>query len=489
MATVQNGSREPSLVGRLESFLKQIPALRGTRTRVRAELSALVHTIRSGVWRQVFRGRRERNSRRRQLPLVWQSSLSLDSSQPDLAGELRRLGIQYHEGSHALYIPPQAGLAATLGAFVDAYPPEAGYKLLKNPKGPDDAHYIGDLRRHPWVRSALVGTAADLIPVANFLHDQQIAPRLYDVAQLSAGASQLTMFVVQHIAGTCPTKEECATFLSRLRQLSESNQLITSLADWEHHDDFLSPDCNGNLLKSSMDGQLYYVDFQNFLIPEYDTYLHKVLDNARNTVHFGREYLFRGGRYLYQQIPGVASSGKRDIRLRWEQIKALLAQQDVGVRGRVVLDVGCNTGMVLAETLNDGAQWGIGWDLPEVVAHGSKILSALGYTRYHLTGARLAKNYPLMADIPSHLHPQLGNSILLYLAIRHHIGLIDALASVPWQVLVYEGPQEETPDELREVIHQLEEMASCEVAATGEIEDGDCTKRPLVVFRRRSQRP
>jgi hypothetical protein len=295
------------------------------------------------------------------------------------------------------------------------------------------------------------------------------------------------MFVVQHIAGGCPTEEACAGFLSRLRQFMESNQLLTSLASWEHHDDFRSPGCNGNLLQSSLDGQLYYVDFQNFLIPDYDNYIHKLLNEARGTVHFGRKYLSRGGRYLYQQIPGIASTGKRDIRLRWEYVKALLAQQDVSVRGRVVLDVGCNTGMVLAEALNDGALWGTGWDLPEVVEHGSKILSALGYTRYHLTGARLSKDYSLSADIPTHLVPQLGNSILFYLAIRHHIGLIDALANVPWQILVYEGPQEETSEELHNVIHQIEQMTPCEVAAKGEIEDGDCTKRPLVVFRRRSQ--
>jgi hypothetical protein len=428
--------------------------------------------------------------------LSWQCSLALDSERPDIGSELQRLGLIYNEGSHAVYIPPQTGLASALGSFVTAYPGDAGFKILKNPKGPEEARYIGEsdesgceggrLRRHLWVRSRLVGKAADLIPVANYLHDQRISPRLYDVAQLSAGSVQLTMFVVQHVAGDCPTTAECSAFISRLRRLAESNRLIISLPDWKNHNDFRSPDCFGNLLRSHVDDQLYYVDFQNFLIPNYDKYVQKLAIEARSTVHFGHEYLFRGGRYLYQQIPGVASPGKRDVRLRWEHIKSMLLAQQCDVRGRVVIDVGCNAGMMLAEALNDGALWGMGWDLPEVVAHGKKILSALGYTRYHLTGAQLSRTYPIMADIPAHVAPELGKSILFYLAIRHHIGLIDALASVPWNVLVYEGPQGETEEELGTVISQLCQMTPCEVAARSRIEDGDCTTRPVVLFRRRT---
>ena len=40
----------------------------------------------------------------------------------------------------------------------------------------------------------------------------------------------------------------------------------------------------------------------------------------------------------------------------------MLARADDSLRMKVVLDVGCNAGMMLAAALSDGALWGLGWD-------------------------------------------------------------------------------------------------------------------------------
>jgi hypothetical protein len=437
----------------------------------------------------MLKRRRGRGVRRKQQTLTWDCALTLKDGPGELAAELGHLGIRCSEGSHAVYVPPQPDLADKLGAFVSCYPEDAGYKILKNAKGPADAHYIGDLRAHAWSQSALVGTAEDLIPVANFLHEHQIAPRLYDLVQLSAGERALTAFVVQHVAGEPPSEAECEEFVGRLRHLTEAGPLVVTLPDWQRHPDFRGPDCNGNLVRSAAGGQPCYVDFQNFFLRDHVAHVEALLNGARETVHFGDRSLLRGGRYLYQQVPGWSRAGKRDTGLRWERIKALLAQAGVGVSGHVVLDVGCNMGMMMAEALNDGALWATGWDRPAVIGHTGGILSGLGYTRYNLAAAELSKDYPLPADVPPHLHHLLDESVVFYLAIRHHVGFLDALQTLPWKVMVYEEAEHRSLEQMREVLGELQGMVPCRIAGAELFEDGDCGRRPLAVLVRGRAEP
>jgi hypothetical protein len=72
--------------------------------------------------------------------------------------------------------------------------------------------------------------------------------------------------------------------------------------------------------------------------------------------------------------------------------------------------------------------------------------------------------------------------VILYLAIRHHIGILDALASLPWEVLVYEGAEGEALEDLRAMPRQL--GGRCELVELASVEDGDCSPRPLAIFRR-----
>ena len=69
----------------------------------------------------------------------------------------------------------------------------------------------------------------------------------------------------------------------------------------------------------------------------------------------------------------------------------MLAESGLAVSERLVLDVGCNAGMMLAAALADGASWGVGWDLPEVSQRAEALLLALGYSRFDLIGARSAR--------------------------------------------------------------------------------------------------
>src|SRR5713226_9002567 len=135
----ENMQDKKSYSNRLLEVLRRLPGVRGLRTRVLAETRAVYHAVRSGLWREMLRRRRGRGERRKQLPLAWDCNLPLEAGPNDLGSELGRLGIQYREGAHAIYVPPQPRLADKLGAFVASYPEDAGYKILKNPKGPADA--------------------------------------------------------------------------------------------------------------------------------------------------------------------------------------------------------------------------------------------------------------------------------------------------------------------------------------------------------------
>ena len=174
-------------------------------------------------------------------------------------------GLSFTEGGHTVYIPPQADLEVRLGRFATAYPQDAGFKILKNARPPAEAAYLFT-PYHSRIQSALIGTALDLIPVANFLADHQIGPPLYDVAMLRAGALTFTMFVVRHVRGCRPSVPEYRQFIARVRNLVDQKRVVLACPDWENDDDFRCPDCAGNLLRSLDDNGLYYVDFQNFFL-------------------------------------------------------------------------------------------------------------------------------------------------------------------------------------------------------------------------------
>lgn len=210
----------------------------------------------------------------------------------------------------------------------------------------------------------------------------------------------------------------------------------------------------------------------------------QVLKSTTSTLHFGNSRLVRGGRrYLYQSVPGF-EAGKRDTERRWRSLEALLGEHGVRLDRRVVFDVGCNAGMMLAHALAAGASWGVGWDRPPVAEAAERVQCAMGNTRTTFIGADLHEAYPLSQDIPEWLSRRADDSILLYLAVWRHLGLLHDLANVPWTVLLFEGHQNETPEVSEQVFRQIEQRWGCRRVAVSEMSDGDSDTRPLALFRR-----
>jgi hypothetical protein len=225
------------------------------------------------------------------------------------------------------------------------------------------------------------------------------------------------------------------------------------------------------------------VDFQNFGLREPSAWSNDVLKRAKKDFHFGLSTPLRGGKYLYQSVPGIRRVGRRNTAKRWTVIREALGQAGIQMSDRVVLDVGCNSGMMIHCALAEGAGWAHGWDLPDVIAATEELLLSLGATRFSLTGATLSPTYPVEESLPAHLRGRLSEAVVFYLAVREHIGLLDGLSRIPWRALVYEGHQWEQLSEVPRFVEPLL-RDGVEISAALSISDGDCGSRPLLVLKR-----
>jgi hypothetical protein len=166
-------------------------------------------------------------------------------------------------------------------------------------------------------------------------------------------------------------------------------------------------------------------------------------------------------------------------------IRALIERAGLSLRDRLVLDIGCNVGMAMAQYLSLGALWCHGWDRPEIVRQAQRLLLAVGCTRFSLTGAELsATSSSLEADLPSHLRAFVPGSVVSYLAIQGHVGWLPSLAALPWSFMIYEGHEGETETTLRAHSDVLRNVIPVSVAAVDSYRDGDSETRTVAVLNR-----
>ena len=154
------------------------------------------------------------------------------------------------------------------------------------------------------------------------------------------------------------------------------------------------------------------------------------------------------------------------------------------MQGRVVLDIGCNAGLMLYSALGEGAVWAMGWDRPQITDAAQQLLFSLGASRFHLQDADINPAYPLYEDIPEHIKGSLAESVVFYFSVRQHIGLLEDLQQIPWRVLLYEGHQGE---KLEDVPALLADWLTDQVTlgASMYIGDGDSESRPFCILIRK----
>jgi hypothetical protein len=404
----------------------------------------------------------------------------------ELTSNLQAAGASYMEGGHAIYLPPSSVRNSALRVLADHYPPDAGVKIIKSPGVGADAAYVqgmstGDSHLH----LKLIHPPRHLTLVANLFFTNGVGPRIYDFVELQCTNQLWTAYVTEHVSGRTPTIEECETGVGKLRELEQRGLIKVLLPEGFNDPEFECPSCSNNALVSN-DGRFNYVDFQNFLLVNYEAYLMEIAREAGQASHFGEQTILRGGRYLYQSVPGVNLPGKRSIDDRLVVLLRLMEEAGVSVKDRLVLDVGCNIGMMMAQYLKLGAKWCHGWDRDRVTPHTEGMLLALGCTRFSTTGGDISLDQPLEENIPSFLHSALDGCVISYLAVRGHIGWLDALARVPWSFVMYEGHEGETQKDFEEHMNEFRAMANFKVGGLSYYTDGDSGERPVAILVRQS---
>ncbi len=417
----------------------------------------------------------------RQRPLLWRVPLPAVADADALMALLRRWGIEFFSGLHAIYLPPQEKLAELFPAVVSSYPKQTGFKILRDMRPVEEAQYLYGDKNIP-IRRWLVGPPQEQVVAANLLFGLGIGPRVWDVSTWQGEANALTVFAVDHVAGVRPSKAQWQEFIAALEEAEANGEIEVALPSWRTASDFECPDCRGNLIFCPDSRRLMYVDFQSFAVPDHGEYIGRITERHKDVLHFGKPRPFRGSSYLYQSLPGT-STGKRDTDERWRHLTVELGKVGVAFDERLVLDVGCNAGLMLFSALATGAKWGLGWDLPEVAAAAEKLLLALGASRFSITPAVLQRDYDLAADIPTHLAGDVRESVVLYLSVSRNLGLLPAVARIPWRALVYEGHQ---GDDLEASVSSLLIWAGpgVRVAAEGRRADGESDRRPFVILMR-----
>jgi hypothetical protein len=405
-----------------------------------------------------------------------------------LRAALREHSLQVAEGRHTIYVPPQPGREAVFGAeLLAAYPSDVGIKLLKNFAPPSRARYhyeSGSL-----AEAALIGPIANQVFATAALYAYGLGPRPYDLVHL-AGASagvDMTAVMCEHVVGQMPSTAEYEQFIREVQALEQRG--LFRFANPSRFDcyDFFAPDCNSNLFASA--AGLRYVDPQPLLF-EPTKVIQDVLANHEDVLHFGDvlTVVNAGQRFLYQEVPGASSNARRGTAERWRAIEGLLARHRVRLDRRIVFDVCCNSGMMMHGSLNRGAHWAFGWDLPAVAQAADRLLPLLGSGRSTVFGRQIGLDSDFRADLPEwaarwcEAHGGIG----LFLAAWHHVDFPPGVGDLPWTSLIYEGQENEDTETTDKNVATMAERWRARELERLIIRDGICGPRPLVLLHRGS---
>lgn len=81
------------------------------------------------------------------------------------------------------------------------------------------------------------------------------------------------------------------------------------------------------------------------------------------------------------------------------------------------------------------------------------------------------------------------DGVLFYLAVSNHIGFPDGIARLPWQYVIYEGHVGQSVASETARVRSVPWLKDAEVLATQFLSDGDTSKRPVILMRRRGGVP
>lgn len=422
---------------------------------------------------------------RPELPVqsVSRETVPIDFKEVDaFRDQVASWGLTLQEGADSLYLAPAAWRSSPLASLAGRYPADAGLKISKAIGDADTPHNSPSWGRK--AQSLLSATHREQVLLFNLLYAEQLSPRLYDLVELQdTGGTVRCAYIVQHVAGGPADADDRDKLVEALRTLCGSKVIAMASGDGFGGVDFKSDHCNGNLLKNEEGDRALFVDPHNFRLDQYGAYLDATAKKAAAASHFGEKSLLTGGAYLYQSVPGTRLPAKRSPTERMKSFDAILAEAGLDVRGRALLDVGCNMGLMGAEYLRRGASWMHGWDRREVVPWTERVLLGVGCTRFSLTGGDIDPDIDLSADLPPFVRDlSAGEIVMGYFAIRLHIGWLKGLKEVPWRYMIYEGHQNDRP--LEDYVGELSQMIPTEIVSRSTVADANTTPRDIAILRR-----
>ncbi|MEM7125476.1 MAG: class I SAM-dependent methyltransferase [Chloroflexota bacterium] len=378
-------------------------------------------------------------------------------------------------GEYVVYLHETSCIQAINPDFEQLYPHPFGLKFFKSSDiSPDGTPYYTS----PKISSAAtavtmraVGSIQDKMRISNILSLRGVAPRVYDIVKFESGDVVVFAQVVQHIDGAIVTGEVGSAFIDKFQAIL-AEEGISRLGS-KQHIDFAPPDFNRNIVAD--DTGAYYVDIQNFEILDQDARFRQLAEKIQDVTHFGQGRPLRGQRYSYQSIPGLATPGKRDTLYRISKIDGLLKAHQVDFRNCNVLDVGCNLGTLLMYALSEGAKWGIGLDMPAIAQVSKQYLLESGFSRIDVLGCDLCED-----KVASFL-PISKFDFVFYMSIENHIGFPSWLNELSIDLMLYEGHQNESVDEITDKIKRWSPNA--EILDSMMMQDGDSLPRPILLAR------
>lgn len=396
----------------------------------------------------------------------------------DICGSLDSRELSYSLGREVIYLPPSTARAEPFGELMRFYPRDAGIKIFRTSGVPTEGRHIPGSRPSNGNKEPTQHDSLSL--VANLLNQAKLGPRLYDVVELSCGDTVWPAYVIQHIEGRQPTASDHQQGLARIQEFIRDKVLRLATHAGAASKDSEYSEYNGSA-RIDENGRFRYFGFQDYLPWRYGRYLNQVALRSVKDVHFGERSLLRHGRFLYQTIPGSRLPAKRNTDDRMAVLGTLMDSAGLSVKNRMVLDIGCNTGMMMAQYLKMGATWCHGWDNEQVVPHTDALLFALGCTRFSTTGALIDEKRALEEDLPDFAKALLTGCVISYLAIRYHVGWLEALGRIPWSFMIYEGHQYESREQCETFLGELRELVDVEVVERGSYKDGFSDERDIAI--------
>jgi len=247
--------------------------------------------------------------------------------------------------------------------------------------------------------------------VGQYLCYRGLSPKIYDCGVVTVGGIEYPYFDVEYIANkknsndTNKIKDEVRKELNKLDWITKVYEV-----DLINQDNYI-----GNK----------YIDFHGFEIDD-DKFYRWIVGLINNNTHWGHKNE-AGNKFAYQDFDGVI--GKRRIE---DRIVSLGADK-IDYRGKTVLDIGCNLGLIANYAMESGASRSVGVDLKPVIEAADMYKLHKGY-----------KTELYYSELTDKNITQYGKfDIVFFLAMSYSLGIPKELAEITEELLVYEGHDRE----------------------------------------------